>query len=218
MTDNQQIKNSLKMLSVFVLMTMLTGCFGLGSKADDDGDGEPHYYIVDVDRGVVASAFPKNRVLLIQPVRVTSHYRSKSLVFRIGENEYQTQKNHLFFSEPQTMFIEQLKRWLQKSGQFSHVTTDESVAADMVLESAVTALYGDKREAFSPQAVLEMQFFLMDGQQNTSQALFQAGLKVEVDIEETTANNVVKGWKQGLEQLLATLEDDFSGYFLKRNP
>lgn len=216
MTDKQQIKNSLKMLSMFVLMTMLTGCFGLGSKADDDG--EPHYYIVDVDRGVVASAFPKNRVLLIKPVRVTSHYSSKSLVFRIGENEYQAQKNHLFFSEPQIMFTEQLKRWLQKSGQFSQVTTDESVAADMVLESAVTALYGDKREAFSPQAVLEMQFFLMDGKQNTSQALFQTGLKVEVDVEETTAQNSVKGWKQGLEQLLATLEDDFSGYFSKRNP
>lgn len=204
------------MLSILVLITMLTGCFGLGSKSDDDD--EPHYYIVDVDRGAVASEFPKNRVLLIKPVRVTSHYSSKPIVFRIGENEYQSQKNHLFFSEPQTMFTEQLKRWLQKSGQFSQVTTDESVAADMVLESAVTALYGDKREQFSPQAVLEMQFFLMDGKQETSQALFQTGLKVEVDVEKTTAENVVKGWKQGLEQLLATLEDDFSGYFSKRNP
>ncbi len=209
-------KNSLRMLSILVLITMLTGCFGLGSKSDDDD--EPHYYIVDVDRGAVASEFPKNRVLLIKPVRVTSHYSSKPIVFRIGENEYQSQKNHLFFSEPQTMFTEQLKRWLQKSGQFSQVTTDESVAADMVLESAVTALYGDKREQFSPQAVLEMQFFLMDGKQETSQALFQTGLKVEVDVEKTTAENVVKGWKQGLEQLLATLEDDFSGYFSKRNP
>lgn len=216
MTDNKHTRTNLKILSILVLMTMLTGCFGLGSKSGDDG--EPHYYIVDVDRGVVASEFPKNRVLLIKPVRVTSHYSSKSLVFRIGENEYQTQKNHLFFSEPQIMFTEQLKRWLQKSGQFSQVTTDESVAADMVLEAAVTALYGDKREQFSPQAVLEMQFFLMDGKQNTSQALFQTGLKVEVDVEETNAVNVVKGWKQGLEELLATLEDDFSGYFSKRNP
>jgi hypothetical protein len=92
------------------------------------------------------------------------------------------------------------------------------VQADMILESAVTALYGDKREQFSPQSVLEMQFFLVDGDENTSQALFQTGLKTEVDIEETTPSNVVKGWKQGLEQLLMTLEEDLSGYFTKRSP
>lgn len=217
MINNDQNKTGFRVLSILMLLTMLTGCFGLGSKSDDD-DGEPHYYIVDVDRGAVASEFPKNRVLLVKPVRVTSHYRSKSLVFRINENEYQPQLNHQFLTEPQTMFTEQLKRWLQKSGQFSQVTTDESVAADMVLESAVTALYGDKREQFSPQSVLEMQFFLMDGQDDTSHALFQTGLKIEVDVEETNAANVVKGWTQGLEQLLATLEDDLSAYFAKRTP
>jgi hypothetical protein len=136
----------------------------------------------------------------------------------VNENEYQPQANHMFLTEPQIMFTEQLKRWLQKSGQFSQVTTDETVPADMILESAVTALYGDKREQFSPQSVLEMQFFLVDGDENTSQALFQTGLKTEVDIEETTPSNVVKGWKQGLEQLLMTLEEDLSGYFTKRTP
>ena len=51
-----------------------------------------------------------------------------------------------------------------------------------------------------------------DEQQNM---LFQTGLRVDADIEKTTPGNVVTGWRQGLEQLLTTLEQDFSDYFAK---
>lgn len=139
-----------------VLVSFLTGCFGLGSKDDDD---TPHYYIIDVDRGAVAADFAKDRVLYIQPVKVTSHFRGKTIVFRVGENEFRSQAPHEFFSEPEEMFTEQLRRWLQKSGLFSKVVMSPDEHADLVLETAITALYGEQREQFSPQAVLEMQFF-----------------------------------------------------------
>jgi uncharacterized lipoprotein YmbA len=188
----------------------------LGSK--DEEDNSPHYYVIDVDRGAVATHFPQNRVLYLKPVKLTSHFRGKTIVFRIGDDEYQQQAPHQFFSDPQDMFTEQLKHWLQKTGLFSQVVVSDDVPADMILETAVTALYGDKREQFSPQSVLEMQFFLLETEQNKTQALFQTGLKVEVDIPKTTPANVVKGWKQGLEELLATIEDDLSDYFSKRKP
>lgn len=207
----------LRLVFVMLLASSISACFSFGSK-DDVDESSPHYYIIDVDRGAVANQFPQDKVLLLKPVRVTSHYRSTSLVFRVGENEYQAQENHQFFSQPEQMFTEQLRRWLEKSGQFTLVTTDENAPADMVLDAAVTALYGDNREQFSPQAVLEMQFFLTTNNDGQTQPLFQTGLNIEVDIEETTAANVVKGWKQGLEEMLATLEDDFSGYFSKRSP
>ena len=116
------------------------------------------------------------------------------------------------------MFTEQLRRWLQKTGLFSQVVITDDVPADMVLETAVTALYGEQREQFSPQAVIEMQFFLMSNDENNTKPLFQTGLRVDVDIEQSTPENVVKGWKQGLEELFWTVEDDFSGYFTKLNP
>ncbi len=203
-------------VGLLVLISLLTGCFGLGSK--DDDDDTPHYYVIDIDRGVVASEFAKNRVLKIKPVRMTPHFRGKTVVFRVGDDEYRQQVPHEFFSDPGEMFTEQLKRWLQKSGLFSQVIVDDSTPADMILETAVTALYGDQREQFSPQAVLEMQFFLLAADQNNAQALFQTALRIDVDIAETTPPNVVKGWKQGLEQLFATVEDDFRGYFSKRTP
>lgn len=65
---------------------------------------------------------------------------------------------------------------------------------------------------------LKCSSFYLELDQNKTQPLFQTGLKIEVDITETTARNVVTGWKQGLGQLLATIEDDLSDYFLKRKP
>jgi uncharacterized lipoprotein YmbA len=210
------IRRITQCIGLITLLTLLTGCLGLGSKNDDDTT--PHYYVIDVDRGAVASRFVENRVLYIKPVKLTSHFRGQTIVFRIGDDEYQTQAPHQFFADPQEMFTEQLKRWLQKTGLFSQVVTNDDVPANMILETAVTALYGDKREQFSPQSVLEMQFFLLEIDQNKTQPLFQTGLKVEVDIPQTTPPNVVKGWKQGLEELLATVEDDLSDYFSKRKP
>ncbi len=206
-----------RVATLFLFVMMLSGCFSFGSK-EDVNDDAPRYYILDVSRGAVAAEFAKDRVLLLKPVRVTSLYRGRTLVFRVGENEYMPQPPHQFFSDPSEMITEQLRRWLQKTGLFSRVVIADDVPSDMVLEAAVTALYGEQREQFSPQAVLEMQFFLMSNDENTTTPLFQTGLRVDVDIEQSTPENVVNGWKQGLEELFWTVEDDFSGYFIKRNP
>lgn len=200
-----------KLILLLSLTSLLSACFSWGG-GEDESD-TPRYYVVDVDRGTVAQEFARDRVLLLKPVRVVPHFRDKTIVFRVNDSEYQAQPPHELFTEPEEMFTAQLKRWLQKSGLFSQVVTDESVDADLVLESAVTALYGEKRPEYSPQAVLEMQFFMTSADDNKN--LFQTGLRADVDIEETTPGNAVTGWKQGLEELLATLEQDLSAYFAK---
>lgn len=202
----------LKALLYLSLPVLLSACFSWGGGEEEEQ--EPRYYVVDVDRGAVAQDFPQERVLLLKPVRVVPHFREQPIVFRVDESEYQAQSSHLLFSQPEEMFTAQLRRWLQKSGLFTQVVLDESVEADFVLESAVTALYGEKRPEYSPQSILEMQFF-MSKADDQQKMLFQTGLRVDVDIEQTTPGNVVTGWKQGLEELLTTLEQDFSDYFAK---
>lgn len=202
-----------RFLTIALLSTVVAGCFSWGGGEEEDTG--PHYYIIDVDRGSVANSFAKQRVLQIKPVRVISQFRGKELIFRVGENEYQRQTQHELFSEPSEMLTEQLQRWLQKSGLFSQVTVNADIPADFVLETAVTALYGERRDNYSPEAVLEMQFFLSEAE-SAKAPVFQTGLQIGVDIEETTPSNVVSGLKQGLRELLTTLEQDFSQFFSKR--
>lgn len=201
--------------SVFILSTslLLSSCFSWGG-GDKEVDMTPRYYVLDVERPNVAADFPSNRVLRLNPVRVVPHFKSKTLIFRVGENEYKAVDPHQFLVDPEVMFTNILKRWLQKSGQFSKVVTDDSVPADFTMDAAVTAFYGEKRPAYSPQSVIEMQFF-MTAADNPEKLLFQTGLRVDVDIEQATPSNVVTGWKQGTEELLTTLEQDLSAYFSK---
>ena len=217
------MQNLFRILFLVLLTSLVSACSWIGLGGDDEPEKAaaktvqtPHYYIVDVDRGAVAKHFPQNRVLLIKPVRVVPNFRSKDLIFRIGEDEYQPQPNQQLFSDPSDMFTSDLRRWLEKSGLFSKVITDpDDGPADMVLESAVTALYGDKRQKYPPQAVIEMQFFLSSAKKGQQKVLYQTGLRVNVDIEQTTPAKVVSGWRDGTKKLLTTLEDDLSGYFAK---
>lgn len=197
------------------LTVLLSGCFSFGGGEDLAEDAEPRFYIIDVDRGQVAPQFAQNRVVLLKPVRVTPNFRQSMLMFRVDENQYQPQPPHQLLTEPQKMFTAQLQRWMSKSGLFSQVTTDASEPHDLVLESAVTRLYGDARQAYSPLAVLEMQFFMSPGNADRSKMLFQTGFRVDADIEETRPSLVVTGWQNGLEEILATLEQDLSDYFSK---
>lgn len=221
MTNELTIKGTILTLysrlffSVFILSTslLLSSCFSWGG-GEKEVDMTPRYYVLDVERADVAADFPNNRVLRLNPVRVVPHFKSKTLIFRVGENEYKAVEPHQFLVDPEVMFTNILKRWLQKSGQFSKVVTDDSVPADFTMDAAVTAFYGEKRPAYSPQSVIEMQFF-MTAADNPEKLLFQTGLRVDVDIEQATPSNVVTGWKQGAEELLTTLEQDLSAYFSK---
>ncbi len=201
--------------SLFILASsfLLSSCFSWGGE-EKEVDMTPRYYVLDVERADVAADFPSDRVLRLNPVRVVPHFKSKTLIFRIGENEYKAIEPHQFLVDPEVMFTNILKRWLQKSGQFSRVVTDDSVPADFVMDSAITAFYGEKRPAYSPQSVVEMQFFMTPAD-NPEKVLFQTGLRVDVNIEQANPSNVVTGWKQGTEELLTTLEQDLSAYFAK---
>lgn len=205
-------------LFLLLAIILLSGCFGSTTKEEVEEVVEtPRYFVVDVDRGLMATEFAKDRVLRLMPVRVTSQFRNKEIVFRVGEDEYQPQPNDLLFSSPQDMFTDQLRRWLEKTGLFTQVVMDDNQSADFVMEAAVTALYGEKRERQLPQSVLEIQFFLMDGKSGTPRALFQTGLRAEVEIGETTPAETVKGWRFGLEELLTTVEEDLRAYFSERD-
>ncbi len=206
---------ALRWMGLIGLTILMSACFSLGHPHEKS---TPQYYVIDVSRGQSATHFAIDRILRIHPVRVIPHFRGRELVLRVGHNAYTPMPGHQFFEPPGEMLTAQLKHWLQQSGLFSEVTTDESRPADYVLDTAVTALYGENRPQFSPQAVLEMQFFLMDGNDASSRVLFQTGLRTEVDVPKISPPELLKGWEAGLKEIISTFEGDLSNYFLKVAP
>lgn len=210
------MRNFWQKILLLSLSVVLAGCFSFGGGEEADYDSQPSLYIVEADRGNVAPQFAEERVLLVKPIRVAPYFREPVIMFRVGDNQFEPQPPHELLTHPQAMFTAQLERWLAKSGLFSKVVTDENEAHDLVLETGLTKLYGDARPAYPPLAVVEMQFFLSPaGLDGDSKMLFQTGFRVDADIDETRPSEVVTGWKNGLEEILATLELDLSDYFAK---
>ncbi len=205
---------------IVIWVLSLTGCFGvIATKPDDALTEQPQFfYVIDVDRGLKEHDKSAGKVLYLAPVKVTSQFKAKNLVFKVGDNAFQPQPDHEFFDTPEDMFTTQIQRWLQKTGLFHAVILDGSQPADLILETAVTGLYGVKIADYRPQAILEMQFFMTDNYATTDEVIFQTGLHIDIDITETTPSNVVNGWKIGFKKLLSTLEDDLSGYFSDTTP
>lgn len=218
MGDRMSMIKTVVMLSV---MLNLTGCFNSTNKKPEQSALEQalqQYYVIDVDRGLKEHDRSEGRVLYLAPVVITSQFRAKNIVFKVEDNAFQPQPNHLFFDTPQDMFTTQLKRWLSKTGFFKRVVLDNPEQADYLLEVAVTGLYGDKRPEHTPQSILEMQFFMTDRHAEAEEVVFQTGLHIDIDIAETTPTNTVNGWKTGMTKLLLTLEDDLSSYFSNDTP
>ncbi len=198
----------------FILIGSITiGLMGCVSWRAEDAPVTPHYYILEVERGEVAESNAENLpTLALRPLRVTSKFRGETILFRIGDQGYQSQTDHQFINNPQQMLTQQLQSWLDKSGLFSQVVTDERIPTDFILETAVTAFYGEARPNFSPAAVLEMQFFLTSSLAEND-TLFEFGLRVSSDVLVLTPPAVVIGWRQALLKTLIALEVNLSDYF-----
>lgn len=211
----------IRVITLLCVMFNLTGCFGLvNNKPEEDiVDQMPQqFYVIDVDRGLREHDRSDGRVLYLAPVVVTSQFRAKEIVFKMEDNAFQPQPDHQFFDTPESMLTTQLQRWLTKTGFFKRVVLDNSPQADYILEVAVTGLYGDKREGYPAESVLEMQFFMTDTHAKAEEVVFQTGLHIDIDIAETTPSNTVNGWEIGMRKLLSTLEDDLSSYFSNKTP
>ena len=205
----------LRFILIGLITITLMGCMSWRANDKKTETAEQAFYILEVERGEVAPAATDKPSLKLLPLRITSRFKGRDIIFRIDESHYEAQAEHQFVMSVEHMLSQQLQHWLEKSGLFSQVTTDESASTDLVLEAAVTAFYGEARPNFSPAAVLEMQFFLRAVSAEKNDVSFEFGLHVTSEVLELNPPEVVKGWRQALMKTLIALEVNLSDYFQK---
>jgi uncharacterized lipoprotein YmbA len=205
----------LRFFAIVLIASMLMGCAIWRGGDSSEQTTQPHYYVLEVDRGEREEIVINAPTLRIAPLRMTSKFRGQQIVFRTADSSYMPQVDHQFLTPPNEILQQQLENWLIASGLFSQVIADESSTTDWVLETAVTAFYGEARSNFSPAAILEMQFFFRSTTAPEDEGLVESGLHVSVNIAEMTPPAVVTGWRQALMKTLIALEVNLSDYFQK---
>ena len=77
-----------------------------------------------------------------------------------------------------------------------------------VLEGTVDAFYGDFRDTSTPKAVLEMEFFLSKESPARAEILMRKRYAKAIPVNGRSAEALVKGWDQALNEVIAALVAD----------
>ena len=102
-------------------------------------------------------------VLAVQPFSIAPAFGGKGLVYRTGENQYESDYYNEYFVSPAAMMTDQTRHWLSASGVFTQVLLPtSSVEPSHILEGNIKQIAADVRDKANPQAVLEISFFLLE--------------------------------------------------------
>jgi hypothetical protein len=93
--------------------------------------------------------------------------------------------------------------WLDRAGPFKSVAQPGSPApAAFVLEAAVTDLYGDLRPNRPPEAVVTIQFMLVDLRGVTPKVAMERTIARRVALSAATPDALMRGYGEALDQIL----------------
>jgi ABC-type uncharacterized transport system auxiliary subunit len=183
---------------------MLCGC---GPKSY-----EKQRYILDSQRASSAEAGDNQNILEVRRFTIDPAFSTKSLTYRTGEFEYESDFYNEFLISPDAMITEKVRNWLSESGLSRRVLDPGSyVESTHVIEGNVIALYGDFRDKSSPTAVMEIRVFLLEMKTiKEPTIIFGKTYKSSVALESKGPESLVRALDRCLVEILTDMEKDLT--------
>jgi ABC-type uncharacterized transport system auxiliary subunit len=164
-------------------------------------------FILEASRNRPPQKTSKDIVLDVQSFNADMTFSTKSLVYRKGPSEYETDFYNQFLISPNDMITEKTRSWLSESGLFKLVLEPGSYAdATHSLEGNIIALYGDFRDKSSPKATMKIRFFLV--KLSGKSVVFGETYKVESKVDDRTVESLIEAFEDCLANILSDLEKD----------
>ncbi len=190
----------IRLCNLMVVSMVLSGC---GSRAAFN----QRNFVLETSREIPRQKTSKDVILDVQNFSIDTTFSSKSLVYRKGQSEYETDFYNQFLIKPDDMITEKTRNWLSKSGLFKWVLDPGSYTEPShVLEGNITALYGDFRDDSSPKAIIEIRVFLVKSPE--SSVVFGKTYEVTSEVESKTAGALLEALDKCLINILSDLEKD----------
>jgi cholesterol transport system auxiliary component len=189
---------------LLALLALCAACLGIERSYPDR-----RYFVLDSGANTNPSDSSANETLQVSSIRVSPRYADKNFVYRTSDAGYESDFYNQFLIAPAFLITEEVRKGLIGSQVFKYVIGPSSpLQPSYVLEGTVNALYGDFRNADSPRAVLEMEFFLTGEIPAKPGILMQKRYVKSIPLTGRTPEALVKGWNQALEEILTSLEAD----------
>jgi hypothetical protein len=195
----------MRLTAALALAAALAGCVDLKSPYPDR-----RFYALEAARSGPPAAAPAG-LLRVRRFQASRDAEGVEFAIRSGENAWEADFYHGFFTPPGSQAAEQTARWLGASGLFSHVVLGGSIAEEThLLEGNLVALHADRRDASKPSAVIELQFALLSLAGDLPALLFQKTYRRQPATADASPEALVRGWNAGLAEILKELESDLS--------
>ena len=164
-------------------------------------------FVLETSRNRPQQKTGKDVILNVQNFSIDVAFSTKSLVYRKGQSEYETDFYNQFLIRPDDMITEKTRSWLSESGLFKWVLEPGSYTdATHVIEGNITALYGDFRDESSPKATMKIRVFLIKLPEKT--VVFGKTYEMVSEVKSQTAEALVEAFDKCLINILSALEKD----------
>jgi uncharacterized lipoprotein YmbA len=160
-----------------------------------------------------ASFKPKTDYWLkIGPVSVTSPYDGKSLVYRLGDQQYEKDFYNVYASIPSEMIGNAEREWINKTNIFSAaIGQTNTLFPYYSLQATVNEFYGDYRT--KPEAVVSIEFMLVVANAGKSNSLIGVNRYTQrVPLKDNTPQSLVIGQQQALAEIFKQYEVQLDKY------
>jgi uncharacterized lipoprotein YmbA len=196
---------------VLALLALCAACVGIEKSYPDK-----RYFVLEAPANLSPSNPSANETLQVSNIRVSPRYADKGFVYRTSEAGYESDFYNQFLVSPASLITEEVRKGLTGSQAFKYVISASNQSQpSYILEGTVNALYGDFRNANSPRAVLEMEFFLTSEIPGNPGILMQKRYAKSLPLTGRTPEALIKGWNEALEEILIPLAADLKAAALK---
>ena len=194
-----------------VLLALCAACVGIEKSYPDK-----RYFVLEVSANPAPANPTANETLEVSNIRVSPRYAERSFVYRTSEAGYESDFYNQFLVAPASLITEEVRKGLTGSQVFKYVISASNQSQpSYVLEGTVNALYGDFRNANSPRAVLEMEFFLTSEIPARAGILMQKRYAKAVPVQGSSPEALVKGWNEALGDIATSLAADLKATALQ---
>lgn len=197
--------NKLTIPFLFVLLTLGTGCVKLGADPIDK-----HFYRLTPQRSAEKVINERNIVLQVRRLGISEIYNTRELIYQLDNGRVESDFYNMFFVSPRSMLTTELRSWLKQSGLFTSIIEPGSmIIPGLTLEGIVNSLYGDYATN-DPEAVVAMQFFLVDENTPDNTIVFSQNYTQRVPLDEPSPEELIQGMTTGVELIFQELEKDLA--------
>jgi len=169
-------------------------------------------YVIDPPAATgLSMAAHRPETLRMGHVRIAAAFAGNALVYRLNDVQYVSDPYNAFIAEPGAMLGNRMAEWLDRAGPFATVAQPDSTGpTSFVLEATVTELYGDFRAGHRPEAVLSVQFALIDQTGTRAKVAHECTIARRVDVAQASPDALVRGYGAALAEILAQLAPELN--------